>query len=333
MSDPQSHREIQLGGHRYLRVPITASVRLADPATMPPQAMAAYQSQAGQLAMPRSENPDLTWVQLILDTEGANANWDYMPRPALARHFATALYKPFDMEHVVQENGSMVGMDKRCPPVVNTIYGVMTHAALCWADGSVLSDSQVAELDLADDPGRPDDQKLAVTTWAALYSFLFPKTVSAVTEAIARGSMAVSMERWIADWDFLVPQPDGEGFQAVARATAETDGTFHKWAMHQTIGGRPIYRRSNDFLYGGCASTENPANPLSRFVVPNTLKAAASIGSEGAILQVLEVRHREIHERWAVETDEQKKSALSAEHERLTAAYALMSGQLEWSVQ
>jgi hypothetical protein len=44
----------------------------------------------------------------------------------------------------VEEKGSMVYTAKGIPPVKNTIFGVMTYAALGWPDGSLLTPEEVA---------------------------------------------------------------------------------------------------------------------------------------------------------------------------------------------
>ena len=165
---------------------------------------------AGQLHWGDEQNPDLVHVRFILDTEGANANWDYMPRPQLLTSHGSAVFKPIDVEHVIAEDASMVQMAKNQPPVRNTICGVMTHTAACWANsGELLTEKELADLEKTDNWDRPDDQKVAVAAWGALYKFLFPKTVANLLESIDAGQMWVSMERWIGKLDYLVWQ-DGQ---------------------------------------------------------------------------------------------------------------------------
>lgn len=327
MPDQVIHPEnefITVGDQTYLRSRVQARLQLAKESELPPVVRAANKAVASELHFADKNNPDLVWTKLILDTEGANANRDYMPRPSLLGGYGTAAFKPFNMEHVVAEEKSMVGMDPRNPPVKNTIYGVMTHASLCGPDGGLLADTDVAKLENTDDPGRGDHQKVGVVAWAALYAFLFPKTVADVCDRIDRGEMFVSMERWIAKWDYLSPTGDG-GYESVGRAEAEQNGTHNKWALGTATHGRSVLRRSLAFVYGACASTANPANRLCRFVAPSALRAAASANQ--TILQDLMNRHRELHEAFAVSSSAQQ-AAIIEEHRRVTRAVAVLTGQL-----
>ncbi len=319
---------IEVGGTQYLRTRVDARIKRADPEKLPARVRHSNKAIASTLHFHTNDNPDLTWVQMILDTEGANANRDYMPRPSLLKGYGSAVYKPFDMDHTIIEDRSMVGMSKQAPPVRNTIYGVMTHAALARPDGTLLSDAEIADLDQSDDMKRGDDDKICVTVWAALYGFLFPKTVADVTDLIDAGTMHVSMERWIADWDFMVPDHTGT-YSSVSRADAANTDLFVRWATGIASNDRPIYRRSLKFVYGGCASTTNPANHLCKFVSPSNLRAAASQDStvNESILQNLMHRHCELHEAFAISSGVQQEKLIE-EHTRVTRAIAALTGQV-----
>lgn len=252
-----------------------------------------------------SQNPDLLWVQFVMDTEGANANHDYMPRPQLLEGFHTARFKPFDMEHVIIESDSMVGIpDKKNPPVTNTIFGVMTHAVLSWADGTLLSEDEIEKLDNRDVMNRPDSEKVAVTVWAGLYRVLFPKTVGDLKEEIDDGNMHVSMERWIYHWDFLVANQSGK-YEAVGRKAAVQNGIADKWAKFEKHNGMPIYRRTLDYVYGGCASTTRPANPNATYqTVTDQEKNEVAAAANSNELENLSEHIREVHTSSAISTDE-----------------------------
>ena len=255
---------LEINGRRLMRGTSRGSIQIVDAKDVPKIAVANRATAAEVYAVADMNNPDLAWAKFVLDTEGGNANWDYMPRPALTRHFGTAAYKPFNVEHVVAEDKSMVTMDRYNPTIKNTIFGVMTSSALCSVDGEPLSADSIKNLDMKDDPNRDQKDKIGVCAWAVMYPFLFPKTVADVIKSAEDGKMFVSMERWIAEWDFMVH--DGTSYQAVSSTEAEKEGVFQKWARRTPVNGKAVYRRSLNFIYGGVASTSNPANKASKFI-------------------------------------------------------------------
>jgi hypothetical protein len=304
-----------IDGQEYLRVRVEARMRLATGDKVPQgikRAVAAKKDPVKPYWVD-PDNPDLVWVNFILDSEGDNENWDYMPRSQLVASYKTARFKPLDMEHIIREEGSLLYLDKSNPSVKNTIFGGMTHAYLSDTDGNALTDKQIKALEKGDDPDRKPADRITVSAWAAMYYFLFPKTVKGMVEAIAEDEMKVSMERWLKTWDFLVRE--GDGWKEVPRATAETDGTFAKWQRRQQVGGGRILRRSLSFTYGGVAATTNPANKLSRFVdktAADAEKAAASM-SDPAV-KILVERHDQVEALYAVSSNEAERLALTAEH-------------------
>lgn len=314
---------ISVGGQQFLRVPVTARLRRVEASAIPPELALASEQVSQQLHWNDKNNPDLVYVQFVLDTEGANANWDYMPRPQLIANHSTAIYKPFDMEHVIIEQNSMSGMSKTNPPVKNTIYGVMTSTALAWAKtGELLSKDEIKDLDNTDDTTRGDDDKVAVVAWGALYKFLFPQTVADVLEQIDNGQLAVSMERWIGKFDFLAW--DGDKYQAVSREEGDNLGHYDRWKQHQTVNSKPIYRRSLSYVYGGVASTTNPANKLSRFIAPELQKAVAS--GDTTLLQLCRL-HDALHTAFDV-ADGAEKAKIIAHHTQVTQAIGQLTGQV-----
>lgn len=315
---------IEVGGRQFLRSKVVARLQLARTESLPEKIHVAHRAVASKLHFQDAKTPDLTWVQMILDTEGPNANNDYMPRPSLMQNYATAIWKPFDMDHAIVEDRSMVGMPKDQPPVRNSIYGVMTHAALSRPDGTLLTDDEIKKLDQSDSMDRDPKDRVCVTAWAALYSFLFPKTVADVVDLIDAGKMHVSMERWIGEWDFLVH--DGSEYKALAHAEAVKSGVFAKWATGRANNDMPVLRRSLSFIYGGVASTTNPANKMCKFVSPSMAKAVANHEGD-QLLKILMNEHCEVHEAFAVSTGEQQRDLIER-HERVTRAIAAITGQL-----
>ncbi len=315
-----SEQYIKIGDQTYLRSWARAKVLLASEKDFPAPIQRATAEVERQLHWKDGRNPDLVHVKFILDTEGANNNWDYMPRSQLLASHATAIFKPLDMSHVIKESASMMYMSKDDPPVKNTIYGVMTATALAWAEsGDLLSEDEIKKLDMTDDWHRPNKDKIAVVAWGALYSFLFPKTVADITNAIDAGEMFVSMERWIGNLDYLAWNKAKADWEAVPRDQGTELGYPERWKNHQKVNGEPILRRSLAYIYGGAATTDNPANKLARFVEPTFVKAAAS--NKKPELEKLLEAHSECHRAFAISTvDEQ--SALIDRHRKITAAIA-----------
>ena len=321
MSD--DNKIIRVGDQEFLAVPITATLQLLDKELMehaPAEVLTRNKAVAKQLYWQTEDNPDLVWVQFILDTEGTNGNWDYNPRSNIIANHATAKYKPMDMNHVIKEEKSLVYADLKNPPTKNTIFGVMTNTAIANADGEILSEKELVKLPKDDDPFRPAKDRISIVAWAALYGFLFPQTVGQLLEAIKAGSMKVSMERWIRKWDFLVT--DGvEEVEVISRAKAEENGVFENWKIRRPILGKQTWRRSISAIYGGVASTSNPANVASRFLEQSVVKAAASQAITSPIFEKLLSRHSELHQLFGVSPEEQSCEIIT-EHEQVTSAIA-----------
>lgn len=322
---------IRLDGQEFLRVPVRARLRATSLDELPefvhPISTQATAASKKQMYWQDAENPDVVWTSFVLDTEGVNKNWDYMPRSQLLKSFQTARYKPMDMEHIVVEEKSMVGADKQHPPVRNTIFGVMTNVALCNHEGRLLTDKQIANLETSDKLYREDDEKVAVVAWAAMFYFLFPETVKQLVKTIEAGNMFVSMERWLKKYDFLVA--DGERkYHAVSKEDAEKNGIAGRWMTRQTVNSVPVLRRTLTYCYGGVASTVNPANELSRFIGQNNsgrTRAAAAIATDPGIQQ-LNARHDEIVRLFAMCQDDAEREQLADEHTRIHRAVAAYLG-------
>lgn len=306
----------------YYRVPIEATLHLRKSSS--PEVEEQIKAVASHFAEIDDKSPDLLNVQFILDTEGGNLNWDYMPREGLVRNYATAKYKPMDSEHFIVEDESMLSMDKdKMKKAGNTIFGVMTGAALCWNDGKLLSTQEVSSLDLSDDPNRTDSEKLCVMGYASLWHMIFPKTVAELTESIASGNMKVSMERWISNYDFS--EWTGSSYTYHNKDSAKSSDVEHRWMSRANSNGKPIYRRSLDFIYGGVASTRNPANPLSTYQAKPNPKFAVS-NKKDKILCDLMHEHNELHNNFSILTsDEQKENAIFR-HLQVTQAIAALTG-------
>jgi hypothetical protein len=316
---------ITIGGQTFVRAEARAKVRVVARDSVPDEVTNRTRAIASDLHWVGRDNPDLVYVQVIMDTEGPNANWDYQPRAVLMAKHSTAVFKPWDMDHIVEEQGSLATMSKENPPVRNTIFGVMTATALCWAStGELLTEDEIKDVSKDDRWDRPDGEKVAVMAWAALYRFLFPKTVDDIVESANAGDMYVSMERWIAEYDFLVWNPATNDYGSQTLDEAKSNGIFNRWKTRQTANGKPVYRRSVSCFYGGIASTTNPANKMARFVEPSFVKSAAASKND-AVLEKLLAKHGEVHAAFALASCEDQPR-LIAEHERITRAIAAYVG-------
>jgi hypothetical protein len=333
---------VDVGGEQCLAVPISSRARVVTPDKLPGQAVEQAIAHTRAIASKSKEekevaywqdgvNPDLCWVQFILDTEGANLNWDYMPRPELVKGYVTARFKPMDMDHIVEEDKRSLLHTAKSPRGKNTIFGVMTHSALAWADGTLMSDKEIKGLDLADVMNRKSSEKVAVVAWAALWNFMFPETVKDVVKYAEKDNLYVSMERWLQKFDYLVRE--GNSYKSVGRDDAKKLGIETRWKKRQYFNESPILRRAVQFVYGGVATTLNPANPACNYLKFQTEtdadarveKAAATVlerHADDPTVKNLAKRHDEVVGRYAVTSCEDQRRALVEEHRRITNALA-----------
>jgi len=317
-------QEIVIGDRTFVRSAVRARAILANEGNTPSNVWSGVKAVSRKMWSDDPDNFDMCFVKFVLDVEGANLNWDYMPRPSLIKKYSTAVFKPFNMHHITEEEDSMVYTDRVNIPVLNTIFGVMTHAALGRPDGTLLTDKEVEKLEGNDDWSRPSEDRIAVIAWAGLYKMYFPMTVADLIEAIDNESMAVSMERYIDKLDYLVW--DGSQYKSVKRAKAQIEGIERKWQEHKAINNKPVFRRALSFVYSAVAGTDNPAQPLSKFLSPSKVKSSAHLSTnDKAILEKLLKRHSELHEAFVVALHGEQ-SHLIDEHLRVTKAIAAITG-------
>ncbi|MEM8875303.1 MAG: hypothetical protein AAGD32_13735 [Planctomycetota bacterium] len=318
-------------GVEYERVRVTASLSLR-PASEDDIVEPMDRAVAGKLFTINKRSPDLINVDLLLDTEGVNGNWDYMTRSAILADHGTAKWKPMDMDHGVEEAESYV--TGKASANHNTIFGVMTGASLCNSEGELLTAEQVSDLPSEEDMYRPDAEKVAVKAHASLWRFMFPRTAEDLTKSIASGSMKVSMERWISDLDYLTW--NGNDWDVTDKATAKQNGIHERWENHIETNGYPTIRRTHRFLYGGVASTTNPANALSRYLPTGLDFAAASRwpGANPGLLNAytaIQAEHAELHRAFATLRDDAERDHLIARHRDLHEVAAQLEEKLNAS--
>jgi len=325
------HDTTVIHGRTYWRSWATAAVSMAE--EVPGSPLLATAGDAFRLDQ---NNPDLVWVKFTLDAEGANRNWDFMPRRNLIYSVQTAHLKPFDMEHVIEETGSMHGATKYNVAARNTIHGVMTHATIADATGLALTDKEIAKLSMEDDLLRPEEEKLTIVAHAALWGYRFPQTVAETAAKIQEGKIHVSMERLISHWDLMVYGEDGELYTVPSDAAMQIGETpektvksalYRKWESRTTHAGMPIYRRAIDSFYTGVGAVKVPAQPMSRFLaidsgIPSVAHAKLKIFNEIASIQTM------TDDAPAVSTIDTARQRV-ANRIRLMRAAAAMTGQIE----
>lgn len=231
---------------------------------------------------PEFENitDDLDLVALVLASEHKNLNADYFSRSELVQAVLSPIHKPFNIEHAVAEDESLISQPF-FNRTKNTIVGHMIYSALANKKGEILSDKDIKELDLSDNPLRDNDECLDLVATAVLYNFMFPKTVADIQKTAAEGDMFVSMECWFKGYDFII---DGE---RVERTDANNEELTEKWSKGECgKDGKRICRALKDIVFGGVAATPTPANPESVFL--------ATAGIESEIAHLVK-RHDELH--------------------------------------
>lgn len=254
--------------------------------------------------------PDLAQVNFILCSEHENLNGDYFRRDELINAYKTPVHKPFDIEHTIAEDESYISQPY-FNRTKNTIVGHMVYSSIAKKDGTILSDKEIASLDMKEDPNRPEKDCLDVVCSAFLYDFLFPKTVGDIIETSEDGKMFVSMEVWFKGNDFLV---DGE---IIEKTPANAKKYTEMWSRGEKgKDGRRISRVLNGILFGGVAATPNPANPESVFL------AVASMEQE---LDQLIKRHNELHILQSVSPKEE----YFIEHEAIEKSVATLRKKIQ----
>jgi hypothetical protein len=250
---------------------------------------------------------DLAYVKFILASEHENDNADYFRRSELIRAWATPRHKPFNVEHNIEEVGSYISQPL-FNTTKNTIIGHIVDSALATKDGTILTPSEIADLDQTDDPNRAPEESLDLLASAVLYDFCFPKTVDDIKQMAEAGEMFVSMEAWFKSFDFLVASE-------IVQHTEDTQHYINAWHHQKSEGGRRVCRVLNNVLFGGVAATEKPANKGSIFIT-------ASLNQE---LDRLQKRHDELHILYNVDPNE----TYAKEHEEVTRAIATIRGEID----
>lgn len=290
----------------YHQTLITANVQLDN---KPDSIIGSLRKSNASLdeALPPIDSPDLTFVKFVLASEHENINGDYFSRTELVEARETPSHKPFNIEHTLEEKASYIS-SPLYNETKNTIVGHIVGSVLARKDGTVLTEDEVAELDMADNPKRPYEDSLDLVASAVLYKFYFPNTIADVEDMAESGDLAVSMEAWFKGYDFMVA---GEIVPSTQENFAELTS---KWQNREIAGDRRISRVLKGVLFGGVAGVKNPANPDSQFIT-------ASIQNE---LQVIAKRHRELHILYSVDP---KEEYLEEHEELMKSAASLLKKQ------
>ena len=249
--------------------------------------------------LPEVNSPDLKFFRMILASEHENKNGDYFSRSELIKAVKTPINKPCNIEHEVEENNSYLsyfGFNTN----KNTIIGHMVGSAIATSDGTILSDSELRDIDKTEDPNRSKDELLHIVSSAVLYDFCFPETVTDITKKVEAGDIFVSMECYFVGYDFFIGDK-------IVKSTKSNCVQYTKdWKEGKKANGRRVSRVLKKVLFGGCGIVKNPANTASEFIT-------ASLNNE---LSKLEKRHNELHILFDItgmrEIEEEHRSIASA---------------------
>lgn len=213
------------------------------------------------------KNPDLTYLQGIFVTSGQNYNRDVFLPSEMLHSFVTARMKPINIEHTVEENGSLVKAfsKKTSIPLTtgkNTIIGSIYDVAfvhnksgkmLLASDYSSENAKELFDLDTIDDDFTNPDNRYHIIIAAALWKFMFPETIADIVEEIDQGGLALSMESFFLDYDLLANN------EVKARRDNPELDSLYKQRM--SVGGQKVGRVLRNILWGGGGLVDTPGNP------------------------------------------------------------------------
>jgi len=256
------------------------------------------------------KNEDLAYLKFVLASEMENYNSDYLPRSEIVANFGTARNKPFDIEHVIEEEGSYI-TDKEFNQTKNTIIGHIVDSAVAQKDGTVLAEESLATFDDKDDPSRPYEDQIDIVGTGVLYKFLFPQTVADIIDLADKGEMSVSMEVWFLGYDYLV------GTEIVPYSETTAAQYQPMFENREEVDGRPVSRVLRNVIFGGVAATDNPADPEAQILETAASKKELAGDSK---FRSLVARHNELHELYVLKPSRK----IETEHLKITKAIASM---------
>lgn len=263
---------INIGGKTYNRSRLLVDLRRADEplsatsSARIQKAFASFKSKAG-FGDVDFKSPDLTYLQGIFVTSGMNRNRDVFLPSEMLRSFPTAMMKPINVEHEVEENGSLVQAFSKNTSIPlttgkNTIIGSIYDAAFVEeGSGKMLLASEFAsanvdemyDLENIDRGFLNPDKKYHIIIAAALWNFMFPKTIADIVEEIENGERALSMESFFLDYDLLADN------EVKARKDNPDLDVLYKQKM--SYAGQKVGRVLRTILWGGGGLVDNPGNP------------------------------------------------------------------------
>ena len=202
----------------------------------------------GELA---KEQSDLFFVNCVLTEEGGNKNGLWFTQPLIIQKHASARLKPFNFAHEFQN-----------------IIGVMYDSAICDESNNLINLAK--EISMQDGPDyhkvrgpycNNEEKVLRVNVAAALYSRLGKGEVSNIIRKIEDGKeVAVSMECWVAHYDYYLMSPDG----SIEFADGPTHSHLSDY-VGKEFAGKMVYKvpRTDGFLFGGIGQVDRGACPAS----------------------------------------------------------------------
>ena len=220
-----------------------------------------YKKSVSKILDSSEKQRDLTNVEFILVSSGLNENWDGFPKQRLAEVYQTAIGKPMDIAHLIDEKESYIknSLDPRFSNLsternTNTIIGHITNSLLVDDLGNPLSQDDIEKIKKME--GFDQKDPIHIVALASLYSFIFPKTIASLKKLISEEKMFVSVETFFSDWDYLLVEKNEiiKSNESNRFLNAQIGGTYH---------GCTVARILNDFIIGGAGFTQYPANPSS----------------------------------------------------------------------
>ena len=220
-----------------------------------------YKRSVGKLLDPPVKQKDLTYIEFVLVSSGVNENFDAFPKKRLVEVYPTAIAKPIDCYHLLEETESYIVDENeirfsRHPKNrnLNTIIGSIIDSIVVDDSGEILPPDEIEKIKKIENFEL--DNPIHIVCLGALYDFIFPKTIAALKKLVDQDKMFISVETFFSDWDYLLVEKN-----EVIKRDASTQFLDHK--IGKEYKGSRVARILNDFIIGGAGFTQHPANPSS----------------------------------------------------------------------
>lgn len=212
--------------------------------------------------------PDSKYIQGIYVSSGSNLNNDFFLPSELAKAFHSCMMKPIDIEHEVEESTSFVeavkgpfsfgyGKNTIIGAIYDSVFVDAISGSMIFAKDyqNTLSENyaKTSAVDgLVIENPLTQNVRYDIVIAGILWNFLFPKTVAQVIDSIQNGNMALSMEVYFTNYDWLV---GGQLFSA-----NEAPHLAEAFKKKQTINGHSVHRVLRNITFGGVGAVASPGN-------------------------------------------------------------------------